>query len=69
MLLFFHRLDKQLELKISDFGLSKILNNEESFIIDSKTTQIPIKWMSIEAIQENKFSSKSDVVCTFGKHL
>ncbi|XP_011645406.1 vascular endothelial growth factor receptor 3 [Pogonomyrmex barbatus] len=53
-------LTSDLTLKISDFGLSRngiyVINN-----IASKIRQLPIRWMSPEAIRDHAFSSKSDV--------
>ncbi|KYN31606.1 Fibroblast growth factor receptor [Trachymyrmex septentrionalis] len=53
-------LTSDLTLKISDFGLSRngiyVINN-----IASKVRQLPIRWMSPEAICNHAFSSKSDV--------
>ncbi|KAL0123417.1 hypothetical protein PUN28_005742 [Cardiocondyla obscurior] len=47
-----------LTLKISDFGLSR---NGIYVINAGKVRQLPIRWMSPEAISEHVFSSKSDV--------
>ncbi|EZA58164.1 Fibroblast growth factor receptor [Ooceraea biroi] len=53
-------LTSDLTLKISDFGLSRngiyVINNTAS-----KVRQLPIRWMSPEAIRDHAFSSKSDV--------
>ncbi|XP_025993856.2 fibroblast growth factor receptor 3 isoform X2 [Solenopsis invicta] len=53
-------LTSNLTLKISDFGLSRngeyVINN-----ISGKIRQLPIRWMSPEAICDRVFSSKSDV--------
>ena len=50
-------------VKISDFGLSKPLCKEESYYkLDNKNKELPIRWMSIEAITNGLFSTKSDVV-------
>ncbi|XP_040275756.1 megakaryocyte-associated tyrosine-protein kinase [Bufo bufo] len=43
------------EAKISDFGLSK------SKLLPEDVTRLPIKWTAPEALQHNKFSSRSDV--------
>ncbi|EGI68910.1 Fibroblast growth factor receptor [Acromyrmex echinatior] len=53
-------LTSDLTLKISDFGLSRngiyVINN-----MAGKVRQLPIRWMSPEAICNHAFSSKSDV--------
>ncbi|KAG5311487.1 FES kinase, partial [Acromyrmex insinuator] len=53
-------LTSDLTLKISDFGLSRngiyVINN-----MAGKVRQLPIRWMSPEAIWNHAFSSKSDV--------
>ena len=57
------RLDEQMMVKISDFGLSKLLCKEESYYkLDNKNKELPIRWMSIEAITNGFFNTKSDVV-------
>ncbi|XP_063921401.1 receptor-like tyrosine-protein kinase kin-16 isoform X2 [Zophobas morio] len=43
-------------LKISDFGLSR-----SGPYINHKTKKLPLRWMAIEAIVEQKYDSKSDV--------
>ncbi|XP_014482974.1 PREDICTED: vascular endothelial growth factor receptor 3-like [Dinoponera quadriceps] len=53
-------LTSDLTLKVSDFGLSRngiyVINN-----VDGKVRQLPIRWMSPEAVRDYTFSSKSDV--------
>ncbi|XP_071570605.1 vascular endothelial growth factor receptor 3 [Temnothorax nylanderi] len=53
-------LTSDLTLKISDFGLSRngiyVINN-----MAGKIRQLPIRWMSPEAVLDHAFSSKSDV--------
>ncbi|XP_063921417.1 mast/stem cell growth factor receptor kita-like [Zophobas morio] len=43
-------------LKISDFGLSR-----SGLYIHHKTKKLPLRWMAIEAIAEQRYDSKSDV--------
>ncbi|XP_029474582.1 tyrosine-protein kinase SYK isoform X2 [Rhinatrema bivittatum] len=47
--------------KISDFGLSKALNSDESYYKAKGHGKWPIKWYAPECINFFKFSSKSDV--------
>lgn len=47
--------------KISDFGLSKALNADESYYKARSAGKWPLKWYAPESISHRKFSSKSDV--------
>jgi len=46
-------------VKVSDFGLSKSVTEHGSYYI--QTGKFPVKWTAPEALQFNKYSSKSDV--------
>lgn len=50
---------KNFRYKISDFGLSKIICDDDSTINSKKL--LPIKWTAIEVILNSNYSSKSDV--------
>ena len=52
-------LDRELNIKISDFGLARI--GDDSNEIYSTSNIGPLKWMSIEALKKKKYSEKSDV--------
>lgn len=43
-------------LKISDFGLSR-----SGIYVNTKHKKVPLRWLSVEAMRENFYSSKSDV--------
>ncbi|XP_065664911.1 receptor tyrosine-protein kinase let-23-like [Hydra vulgaris] len=47
-------------VKISDFGLSRKIHYEMQYI-GSKVRRMPVKWMSIEALLDQVFTSYSDV--------
>lgn len=47
-------------LKIADFGLSRKMS-EELIYQSSKNRRLPIKWMSIEAICDQIFTTQSDM--------
>lgn len=72
-------LDRRLSCKISDFGLSRVLEEVSDDHIATYMTRggmIPIRWTAIEAITKRTFTSSSDVwsygivmweVLTFGE--
>ncbi|XP_047133483.2 uncharacterized protein LOC100207579 isoform X2 [Hydra vulgaris] len=47
-------------VKISDFGLTRKVNDELNYM-SSKNRRLPVKWMSVEAIFDQVFTSCSDV--------
>ncbi|XP_037037889.1 vascular endothelial growth factor receptor 1 isoform X2 [Bradysia coprophila] len=49
-------IDEHRTLKISDFGLSR-----SGIYVNPKNKAVPLRWLSIEAIRDNFYSSKSDV--------
>ena len=46
--------------KVADFGLTRHLYEEEVYRAKS-SRKLPLKWMSIEAIFDQTFTSQSDV--------
>ncbi|XP_033110473.1 uncharacterized protein LOC117111633 isoform X3 [Anneissia japonica] len=46
--------------KIGDFGLTRYVYNDKIYL-NRKGGKLPIKWMSIEAIFDHVFTSKSDI--------
>ena len=48
-------------VKVSDFGLAKELGQTD-YVMHDKTKQLPIRWMSVEAMEKRIFTIKSDVV-------
>eukprot|EP00043_Microstomoeca_roanoka_P013306 m.130356 g.130356 ORF g.130356 m.130356 type:complete len:1666 (-) comp15720_c0_seq1:225-5222(-) len=52
-------LDSNYRCKVSDFGFARDLENKTYYQITNK--QLPLRWMPIEAIQDMKFTNKSDV--------
>jgi len=58
-------LTKHLEIRVSDFGMSRILGPDNSDENDqygkTKTRVGPLKWMSPESIRLSKYSFKTDV--------
>ncbi|XP_065662116.1 ephrin type-B receptor 5 isoform X5 [Hydra vulgaris] len=47
-------------IKISDFGLTRKVNDELNYM-SKKSRRLPVKWMSVEAIFDQIFTSSSDV--------
>jgi len=47
-------------MKITDFGLSKHLYDDPVYV-QNQDGKLPIRWMAVEAILEQKFSVQSDV--------
>lgn len=57
-------LDEQMNLKISDFGMSVKENQESGHSIrnpDEEHNRLPVKWLAPEIIRFKEFSIKSDV--------
>jgi len=55
------RVDKDRNIRIADFGLTKDIYANEYYRGD-KHSALPVKWMSPESILDNYFDEKSDVV-------
>ena len=49
-----------LNAKVSDFGLSRLLSEEQLYKSSAKR-RLPIKWMAIEAISDLEFTIASDM--------
>ncbi|CAJ1077475.1 tyrosine-protein kinase SRK2 [Xyrichtys novacula] len=48
--------------KVADFGLARVFMKENENVYEAKEgSKFPVKWTAPEAIQDNKFSIKSDV--------
>lgn len=50
-------IDDNKKLKIADFGLSR----DGAYVNRNRKKMVPIRWLSIEAIERLQYSSKSDV--------
>uniref|UniRef100_A0AAV2LTE0 Ephrin type-A receptor 6 n=1 Tax=Knipowitschia caucasica TaxID=637954 RepID=A0AAV2LTE0_KNICA len=53
--------DKNLVCKVSDFGMSRVLEDDSEAAYTATGGKIPIRWTAPEAIAYGKFSSASDV--------
>lgn len=49
-------IDENKTLKVSDFGLSRT-----GIYVNTRNKKVPLRWLSIEAMRDNLYSSKSDV--------
>ena len=68
-------IDENKILKISDFGLSRLVPEDEVYTLSSYS-RLPLRWMAPESIFHRQFNSASDVwsfgivlweICTMGK--
>lgn len=49
-------------MKVADFGMARDIYDKEYYSVqDSKKAKLPVKWMAIESLQTQKFTTKSDV--------
>lgn len=59
----FSRLDEKFTVKVADFGLARDVYDKEYYSVHNKTgAKLPVKWMALESLQTQKFTTKSDVV-------
>ncbi len=58
----YFRLDRSLQLKIGDFGISRAVEEKEYYTVSEGGVELPIRWMSPESLLSGVFSTKSDVV-------
>lgn len=57
------RLDEKFTVKVADFGLARDMYDKEYYSVHNKTgAKLPVKWMALESLQTQKFTTKSDVV-------
>ncbi|KAM7402240.1 hypothetical protein PAMP_017499 [Pampus punctatissimus] len=55
-------LDETFTVKVADFGMARDIYDKEYYSIqDQKQAKLPVKWMAIESLQTQKFTTKSDV--------
>jgi proto-oncogene tyrosine-protein kinase Met len=56
-------LDEKFTVKVADFGLARDMYDKEYYSVHNKTgAKLPVKWMALESLQTQKFTTKSDVV-------
>uniref|UniRef100_A0A4W3IMS6 Hepatocyte growth factor receptor n=1 Tax=Callorhinchus milii TaxID=7868 RepID=A0A4W3IMS6_CALMI len=55
-------LDENYTVKVADFGLARDVYEKEYYSINNKSgAKLPVKWMALESLQTQKFTTKSDV--------
>ncbi|XP_046881044.1 macrophage-stimulating protein receptor [Hypomesus transpacificus] len=55
-------LDETYTVKVADFGMARDVFDKEYYSVqDHKKAKLPVKWMAIESLQTQKFTTKSDV--------
>ena len=55
------RVDKDLTIKIADFGLTRDIYSDDYYRM-GHNTKVPIKWMPPESIHDRYYDHKTDVV-------
>nr|XP_032651179.1 macrophage-stimulating protein receptor-like [Chelonoidis abingdonii] len=56
------RLDQTFTVKVADFGLARDVFDREYYSIrHHRQAKLPVKWMALESLQIQKFTTKSDV--------
>ncbi|XP_028858485.1 ephrin type-A receptor 7 isoform X2 [Denticeps clupeoides] len=53
--------NSNLVCKVSDFGLSRVIDDDPEAVYTTTGGKIPVRWTATEAIQYRKFTSSSDV--------
>ena len=56
------RVNDEFIIKIGDFGLARDIYSKDYYIVSDKDRPLPVKWMALESMTEEIFSSKTDVV-------
>lgn len=55
-------LDETFTVKVADFGMARDVYDKEYYSVQNRTrAMLPVKWMAIESLQTQKFTTKSDV--------
>ena len=58
----FYRVNGDLNVRVSDFGLSRVVTNGTDYYRMGSKKQLPVKWMAPECLTDGLFTTFSDVV-------
>ena len=53
------------DIKIGDFGMSRVLVQEQDYYKAKDDDALPIRWMALESIELFKFTLKSVYICIY----
>ncbi|XP_039266906.2 hepatocyte growth factor receptor-like isoform X1 [Styela clava] len=54
-------LDEDFTVKVADFGLARDIYEKEYYKPHDRIGRMPVKWMALESLQQQKFNTKTDV--------
>lgn len=47
--------------RVSDFGMSRDVSENGEYYRATRKAALPVRWMAIEALEDKKFTEKTDV--------
>lgn len=58
------RLNENMTVCVADFGLSKKIYTGD-YYRQGSVSKLPVKWIALESLADNVYTTQSDVVCMF----